>query len=189
MSSVCPFLNLSRGSSGLLETVKSRISGKLLLGGEAPRSEQHPTVTGELVFGHQKIRYQVQTMENVHRRKASDTPIGQLRNQQDQQDQQGPQRQDRAPTSRLPASFGANGYGYLTALGLVVLCMLVYFFGSPTCQLLSGQASSSSSTVLPQQIPQPSLSPQLPPDQLILETPSKPPKAVTMPKINPSERT
>jgi hypothetical protein len=61
--------------------------------------------------------------------------------------------------------------------------MLVYFFGNPTLEL-SGQAPSSST--VPQQIPQPSLSPQLSQDQPILKPPTEAPKPVTM---STSERT
>jgi hypothetical protein len=91
---------------------------------------------------------------------------------------------DRAPTRSSPYRFEL--YEYLT-LGLVlglVLSMFVYpFFGSPTAQLLPGRTSS---TLLPQQNPQPPFSPQLSQDQPILESLDQPPEPV---KMSTSERT
>lgn len=107
---------------------------------------------------------------NAQPREAAEASVGQT---------PGRQGEVRAPTRSAPFSFGM--YGYLT-LGLV-LCMLVYFFGNPTLEL-SGQTPSSST--VPQQIPQPFLSPQLPQDQPILKPPTEAQKPVTM---STSERT
>lgn len=74
-------------------------------------------------------------------------------------------------------------YGYLT-LGGLALCMLVYFFGNPTRELLCGRPPPTpdiSCSTLSPQIPQPPpLSPQLAPDQPVLQPPSKPQAPVKM---------
>jgi hypothetical protein len=133
--------------------------------------------TSELHHSRQLFKYQSWKMEAEQQSKTSGTPVGQTHARQ--------QGRVRAPARSF--SFGFDMYGYLT-LGLV-LCMAVYFFGNPTRELLCDRPSCS--TLLPQQIPQTSLSPPLPQDQPILNhlqnrnnpSPCRPPSARKFPSL------